>query len=1555
MSLTRLENFLRSVKGSTIYVNSDSLDSTDSIENTGSSLTRPFKTIQRALIEAVRYSYRAGLDNDRFGKTTIIVYPGEYDIDNRPGVLIKDDGSLLYRNSLTASLPEWNLSSNFDIYNPNNELYKLNSIHGGVFIPRGATLWAYDLRKTIIRPLYVPSPTNNSIEESSVFRLTGASLPERFTFLDSNPNGSCYKDYTSNKFAPIFSHHKLHCYLNADGVNDVVVNDDFLNVTTTRTDLEMYYEKISLVYGESSGREIQDVIYSPNLSLDLEPIIDEIRIVGSKGKEAGITTIRSGNGVTPSTTITVFLSEELTDVSVDTPIQISGVGQAGYDGQFVVYNVISSSQLEYKTSIVPTVASPSTVGSTLNIVVDSVTSASPYIKTNTLRSVYGMCGYKADGNVVSGFKSAVVSEFTGISVQKDDNAFVKYDSVSGTYRDSTTVPNLHKDPRARYKPEYEHYHLKFVNNAFGEVVSSFAIGMANQYVVESGGDITITASKSDFGAKALVSDGFKKEAFTQDDQGYFVGFVPPKIVGNNTFNVEFYSVDVGLTTSVANNTRLYISEAKNIDSSPIHLVDGYRFGANSNEILGVELSNGTTVGIYTAKVLQPNSATSSEKSYTVARINNNTENSITNNTFNLNSVHNIVTGEKIRVVSENGHLPDGLISHRVGYAITTGLPATRIKIAETFNNALSNNAITINRKGGNLSIVSRVSDKLPGEAGHPIQWDSTNNNWYVNVDSTNSVYSQLNTLGVSVLGSSTPRSFISRTTDSRSDEDKIFKIQYVIPSNTNVSGRPPLESYVIQESNDVLLDPTEIGKYFSDSVSTLNNVSELRNYHYISNVTWDSGFATVWTETPHNLSIGTKIESINVIEGEYLVSGIVDDKKFTVPLSTNPGTFNVDTTQRNQNLPYFKKLETANTYQIYKVNEVQEYIYNKQDGVYEFIVVNTSNSPTVSPFQGLKFSQPIESLYPQLDRDNVESDPDSARCFALPDKIGEVVINKEQNSLTKETKYKIDKDFNHGYEVVNIISNSSGIAHTFTTGTTHNLRSITNLSLLTAGSNYIPGTYYAANVLAQEGTGRNANARITVNGSGVVSGLQIMDGGAAYCVGDVANLVPVAGIGTTTGFVPATIIVTSVNDNLNDTFYFNNNTTPFRITAVEDHNKIQVSSATTAVGLDNGDITPSGKAISITTFSYSPTTGIATAICSGSHGFQVNETTILGGFDSEFYNKQVLIKQVPDITSIIVDLGKNTTSPVTTGTPFVYPTLTANHGKVLYPYGGIAATLASQLTAESTSDVLTIANAVSLGLIIGDFVKVDDEVFRIKSDITSNNISVFRAQLGTKKQTHPINSVVRKIKVTPVELRKSSSIRASAHTFESVGFGPGNYSTALPERQTITITTKEKNLAHSFKTNSGVINYSANDENGDLYTTNKKTYAHTGVEEVYESPISNILGDPKTNDLLTSSNVIVNNTIKISGGSEGDLLSEIYGPLVLNNKLTSYSDKGIEAPCFLIQGQESTSRKIGVGSTTPTSGGYGDIIFNSKPKNGGYIGWSYTVDNRWIGFGKIGS
>ena len=73
MPLSRLDNFLKNVRGNILYVNPNDLDATDSIENQGNSLARPFKTIQRALIEASRFSYQSGLDNDRFAKTTILV------------------------------------------------------------------------------------------------------------------------------------------------------------------------------------------------------------------------------------------------------------------------------------------------------------------------------------------------------------------------------------------------------------------------------------------------------------------------------------------------------------------------------------------------------------------------------------------------------------------------------------------------------------------------------------------------------------------------------------------------------------------------------------------------------------------------------------------------------------------------------------------------------------------------------------------------------------------------------------------------------------------------------------------------------------------------------------------------------------------------------------------------------------------------------------------------------------------------------------------------------------------------------------------------------------------------------------------------------------------------------------------------------------------------------------------------------------------------------------------------------------------------------------------
>ena len=172
MGLSRLDNFLKSARGTILYVNPNDLDATDSIENRGNSLTRPFKTIQRALIESARFSYQKGLDNDRFGKTTILLYPGDHTVDNRPGYI--PDGANNYRlrnGQSTNALPPYDLTTNFDLDSSDNELYKLNSVYGGVIIPRGTSLVGLDLRKTKIRPKYVPNPANDNIGRLSLIHI----------------------------------------------------------------------------------------------------------------------------------------------------------------------------------------------------------------------------------------------------------------------------------------------------------------------------------------------------------------------------------------------------------------------------------------------------------------------------------------------------------------------------------------------------------------------------------------------------------------------------------------------------------------------------------------------------------------------------------------------------------------------------------------------------------------------------------------------------------------------------------------------------------------------------------------------------------------------------------------------------------------------------------------------------------------------------------------------------------------------------------------------------------------------------------------------------------------------------------------------------------------------------------------------------------------------------------------------------------------------------------------------------------------------------------------
>ena len=81
-----------------------------------------------------------------------------------------------------------------------------------------------------------------------------------------------------------------------------------------------------------------------------------------------------------------------------------------------------------------------------------------------------------------------------------------------------------------------------------------------------------------------------------------------------------------------------------------------------------------------------------------------------------------------------------------------------------------------------------------------------------------------------------------------------------------------------------------------------------------------------------------------------------------------------------------------------------------------------------------------------------------------------------------------------------------------------------------------------------------------------------------------------------------------------------------------------------------------------------------------------------------------------------------------------------------------------------------------------------------------------------------------------VELRRPSIARAGNHTFEYLGFGPGNYSTGLPARQEIVLTPDEDFYAQSKKQDAGIVFYTGINSQGDLYIGNRRINAITGEE-----------------------------------------------------------------------------------------------------------------------------
>jgi microcystin-dependent protein len=550
------------------------------------------------------------------------------------------------------------------------------------------------------------------------------------------------------------------------------------------------------------------------------------------------------------------------------------------------------------------------------------------------------------------------------------------------------------------------------------------------------------------------------------------------------------------------------------------------------------------------------------------------------------------------------------------------------------------------------------------------------------------------------------------------------------------------------------------------------------------------------------------------------------------------------------------------------------------------------------------------------------------------------------------------------------------------------LSGITSVTISSGGGSYgssgsFTGTLYNARLTG--GSGSNATANLGV-AAGIVTSVTIVDPGSSYNVGDSLSIV---GVATTAGFTPATLVVSTINSGVGEVIRVSGITSisysPFnsyyRISSIVNASSVNVVSESTLpsttvnnsnVSSANASILGKAVAISTSTFAYDSTTGITTFTTSGTpHGLIPGSKVRIVGSGQTFFNGNFSVANVVGLNTFSVSAGIGSTLASLSGSVYLYPTLYSSQsgssdeeistfsGRCNTLYAGIATSLSSAIV-SLTSTSISLTNALTTGLKKGDYIVVDSEIMRIRD----NNLSIVsRGLLGTKASTHVSGSIVRKINIIPTEFRRNSIIRASNHAFEYTGYGPGNYSTGLPSEQTKVLSKEEQLLSQAAKIGGGIVVYTGMNANGDFYIGNKKVSSATGQEEVFDSPIPTFTGEDISEtgvnigfDVLSPLEVTVTRSLKVNGGEKNNIISKFDGPVVFNNKITSYSEDGIETTSLLLQGDAKVSVKNTVGISTPTyPGSYGDRVQNANPDSGGYEGWVYTTKNRWEKYGVIGN
>ena len=489
----------------------------DSLTNNGFDDARPFRTIERALIEAVRESRRAGQYNDRYDRVMIELAPGDYYVDNSPGVSsvpsLSTNSGLIQRVSAgftVLQVVEADRSIRIDIdaldptltqppksLNLGRILYAQSGGVGNVVKIEKQTLsssiWTITLE--YVRGIFAFNDELYYDNLSVVNPSTGGLVVPRGISVDGvdlrkvRIRPMYVPELTPTEIEPQTKKSAIFKVTGGTYISLLTFTDNPQYARTHNTVTSVTFASEAEIFG--SGDEVS--YYSKLNALfntfdgwgseGLEPIRAETTIVAPIASSKGL---RQTDLEENQTGLPGADSRDLTSVTYPGPTRL-------------VRKDSSGSQLFDLPDI------------------NSTRSSSPYVFNCSVRSIFGLNGMWVDGALVSGFKSMVTANFTQVSLQTDPNCY----NDQGYYLDPPTNKQTGQGKQYRSSPndafKYRHFGIRGSNDATIQIVSVFVIGNSDHFVSESGADLSITNSCSDFGDISLRGIGYKARPFSQDE------------------------------------------------------------------------------------------------------------------------------------------------------------------------------------------------------------------------------------------------------------------------------------------------------------------------------------------------------------------------------------------------------------------------------------------------------------------------------------------------------------------------------------------------------------------------------------------------------------------------------------------------------------------------------------------------------------------------------------------------------------------------------------------------------------------------------------------------------------------------------------------------------------------------------------------------------------------------------------------------------------------------------------------------------------------------------